>query len=285
MGDYAYLLEVHRELRRDTSFDSIPVQLVVGASKKQKDRFYKYFEETSELDIHWFFEEYDEQYAYRPPMQHIENASLVFFLSWWPYMKGSISPKWLNITEYADIADPGVDQYHFILRAIQRAKNYYQKANASFHSLSNLQRREGDDELKLVTRQSLIESFQMAGASCELFKQEFCSAPIRFGLGKKNVGMPFNSALSEKVDEFEETLEKDQTRMANVFKKLLKEKAWLGEALSGYKETSTQFESVRETATKNLRQSVILWVYLHRQHGCIPEYVLRHSCVGFKVEL
>ncbi|MGI9280909.1 MAG: hypothetical protein ACR2PX_14980 [Endozoicomonas sp.] len=39
------------------------------------------------------------------------------------------------------------------------------------------------------------------------------------------------------------------------------------------------------TATKNLRQSVILWVYLHRQHGCIPEYVLRHSCVGFKVEL
>ncbi|MGI9278487.1 MAG: hypothetical protein ACR2PX_02520 [Endozoicomonas sp.] len=39
------------------------------------------------------------------------------------------------------------------------------------------------------------------------------------------------------------------------------------------------------SATKNLRQSVILWVYLHRQHGCIPEYVLRHSCVGFKVEL
>ena len=40
-----------------------------------------------------------------------------------------------------------------------------------------------------------------------------------------------------------------------------------------------------DSATKNLRQSLIIWVYLHRQHGCIPEYVLRHSCVGFKVEL
>lgn len=39
------------------------------------------------------------------------------------------------------------------------------------------------------------------------------------------------------------------------------------------------------TATKNLRQSLIIWVYLHRHHGCIPKYVLRHSCVGFKVEL
>ena len=44
-------------------------------------------------------------------------------------------------------------------------------------------------------------------------------------------------------------------------------------------------ESLFDAATKNLRQSLIIWVYLHRQHSRTPKCVLRHSCVGIRVEL
>ena len=44
-------------------------------------------------------------------------------------------------------------------------------------------------------------------------------------------------------------------------------------------------QSLVYTVTKNLRQSLIILVYLHRQRHCIPEYALCSSYVGIRVGL
>ncbi|WP_153301824.1 hypothetical protein [Endozoicomonas arenosclerae] len=245
MGDYAYLLEVNRELRRDKNFDSIPVELAVITSPEQKQRFYKYFQETSELKIHWILdEESEDQFA----NQELNNSSLVFFLSSWPELNGPITPNWLNITHYTSLPDWDQSLYDYVMSLGQQAEDYYQAANISTQSSTCLRRREGEEESEIIDWERLTEQLDSDEFSCDLYQsQENCLNRITFGLSEKTVGLPFNSLLSEKVNEFEQSPDKSDTRMARDFNALLKEKLWLGEALSGKKPAFNPFEAIRQS--------------------------------------
>lgn len=245
MGDYAYLLEVNRELRRVSTFDSIPVELAVVTTPDQRERFYKYFAETSQLDIRWIID--NEGPEYQAAVQEFENSSQVLFLSAWPKLQNPISPSWLNVTHYSDIPEPNEDRVNFVIHKGQLSENYYQEANVGPRSSTCLQRREDEDEVEILDPDRLIVEARAEEDFCDLYnEQEYCEAPITFGLGKKTVGMPFNSVLSKKVNRFEQAGNKSKTQMARDFKALLKEKPWLGQALSGYRKTSSPLETIKQ---------------------------------------
>ncbi|WP_252179070.1 hypothetical protein [Endozoicomonas sp. 4G] len=241
--DFAYLMELNRELRHNGAYEGIPVELAIQTTRSGQEKLYSAFSDTSDLKINWFFE--DEGPKDEAWLQ-IQPASLTLCLSNCSGMKLPSTLNWLAIAQYSNVDDSDKDLYKSFTQYLSLSERYHQRSGvcslfSSQTTNNNTDSRYGEEELNLP--------------NCPITeKQNKCSAAIsRFGLGKLHLGLPFNSELIEKVDHYETSEDKTSTALYKDLKQLLKDKPWLGlgltgHALKGDSDLDTQAETILNTS-------------------------------------
>ncbi|WP_252179069.1 hypothetical protein [Endozoicomonas sp. 4G] len=238
--DFAYIMQLNRELRHNGAYDGIPVELAIQTTRSQQEKLFSAFSDTSDFKINWFFE--DEGPKDEAWLQ-MQTSSLTLCLSSWSGMKVPSSFNWLGIAQYSNIDASDKDLDKSLTQYLSLSGNYHQRSGVfnlcnSQTTNNNPDSRYGEGELNLP--------------NCPITEKqnEPSTAIPRFGLGELHLGLPFNSELIEKVDDYEMSEDKTSTALYKDLKQLLKDKPWLGRALTGHalKGLDTQAETIRNTS-------------------------------------
>ncbi|WOG29468.1 hypothetical protein [Endozoicomonas sp. 8E] len=259
--DFAYVLEVTRELSKDKAFNNIPVELIVQSTESQKKEIYRAFSEASDLKINWIYK--DERQEYLTGSMQMEYASFSLFLSNWSGMRVPKTSNWLGIGRYSnvDAMDKGLDVS--LIDDLLLIENYYQSSGVN--NPANLTFSPGNKSLLSdsgyydhnVNHSHLKYSLDSA-------QDKSCIALPKFGLGELHLGLPFNSELIEKIDDYEMSVDKESTSLHKDLKQLLQDKPWLGYALTGHRDLNTQAETIQNVSyyTAYFRDETFLKEYL-----------------------
>ncbi|WP_422410906.1 MULTISPECIES: hypothetical protein [unclassified Endozoicomonas] len=245
LDDFACLLEVNKELRRDKAFNNIPVELTVQSTQSQKKKLYRAFSEASDLKINWIFK--DERQEYDTSSMQMEFGSFTLSLSTWAGMRIPSTSNWLGIGQYSNIGAGGKSLAESFIVSLWLVENFHQRSGVS--SLESMP----------LNRQTMnyISDFRFEGydlcqnlteCSIKTEQHKFSIATPRFGLGELHLGLPFNSELIEKVDNYEISDDKTSTSLYKDLKQLLQDRPWLGLALTGHSDLDTQAEAIQNVS-------------------------------------
>ncbi len=259
--DFACLLELNREFLGNGSFNnSIPVELNVQTTRSQQKELYDAFPEAADLKINWIFE--DEGHEDKSWLQ-MEVSSLTLSLSNWEEMRAPSSTNWLGISQYSNIYARGKGFNESFIDSLSLVEKFHQRAGFYSPKTMSLSHRtmscisdfwyEGDDVYQ-----------NLSNCSISTEQHKFSIATPRFGLGGLHIGLPFNSELIAKVDNYELSKDKTSTSLHNDFKQLLNDKPWLVYALTDNNDLDTQPETI---------QHVSYYIAYYRDEAFLKEYL------------
>ncbi|WP_422138623.1 hypothetical protein [Endozoicomonas sp. ALC020] len=259
--DFAYVLEVTRELGNDKAFSNIPVELIVQSTESQKKEIYRAFSEASDLKINWIYK--DERQEYLTGLMQMEYASFSLFLSTWSGMRVPKTSNWLGIGHYSNIEamDKGLDVS--ITDDLLLTENYYQSSGVNNFANLTLSRR-NRRFLSDPEHYNHNVNHPYLKYSLDSAQDKSCIASPKFGLGELHLGLPFNSELIEKIDDYEMSVDKASTSLHQDLKQLLQDKPWLGYALTGHRDLNTQAETI---------QNVSYYTAYYQDEAFLKEYL------------
>ncbi|KEQ13371.1 hypothetical protein GZ77_13255 [Endozoicomonas montiporae] len=239
MGDFSYLLEAYKELRKVRELDDASIELAVKTDEQQKQKFYKYFEETKNLPIRWLMDDQEYNKDICRPVDALDDSGLVLFLSEDFGLSPNFNNSSLFIQYYSDYPAPDKPAYEQGEFHLSNMAAYWKSVSADSQGSARIVSRDGDEE----EVEEELEGLRRCEEKNSCFSDE--SQSLVFGLGERYVGMPFNSDVINKVAEYERHSDIEKTALSQGLRRLFISKPWLGEALAGYGDFSTQLQAIK----------------------------------------
>lgn len=254
LGDFYYLLEVYNEIKhRKVLSDDVQVQLRVIAPEKQQEKILKTFKQANEIDIDWQGFDFTTGFTSGEALSRARDVDLTLALAAFPVRKQKPIYPWLELVQFRSVF---LNPYnHQLMKPHSDAvEKYFHKAQENDSGSISFEYKEGNpDQLKDKTAASNMLKFwsisqliqDLAGLPPYVYslgKPVLCEHSIQFGL-QNTIGLPINSGLREKVEEFEKSEYKHGTAMVEDLKKLFVEKPWLAEAVTKSSDPEEQLQT------------------------------------------
>lgn len=253
LGDFSCILEVYNEiLYRRPVGDDVDIQLQVIARKGQKELIYKTFQQAAELDIIWQYFDDRDGITQGENVADRDDVDLTLALS--AYKANDISPvyPWLELWQFRSTPIIPEDLRQVVPHYYQ-VKRYFEKALENRHATVSMTHRDGGPELyeELERLNQILRNFpdasvvkDMLGTPpfiCSLSKLFFCESAMQFGLNNA-AGLPFNSRLRHKINEFEYSQNRFNTKLVADLIRFIRQKPWFAKAVTRQQQIKTQVE-------------------------------------------